>query len=109
MRLTRKKAIELCIELWTWLAETGKYRREWPEWEKYGDILNYCWFCEYLDYRRRQNKETIYTVKLPCEKYCPWYKKYGACQTFMNNIGKETYYEKFGYKLNNSYWILYDT
>ena len=29
MKLTKKKAIEICIELWTWLAETGleKIRR----------------------------------------------------------------------------------
>ena len=49
MRLTRKKAIELCIELWTWLAETGKEKEGWPEWEKYGKIAAYCWFCEYND------------------------------------------------------------
>lgn len=48
MRLTRKKAIELCIELWTYLAETGDYKFAWPDWDKY-DIEPWadCWFCEY--------------------------------------------------------------
>jgi len=47
MRLSRKKAIELCIELWTWLAKTGKTKSEWPRWKEFGDIDNDCWFCEY--------------------------------------------------------------
>ena len=46
MRLTRKKAIELCILLWTWLAKTGKMKEDWPEWGKY-QALHHCWFCEY--------------------------------------------------------------
>lgn len=49
MRLTRKKAIELCIELWTWLAKTGKKKEDWPEWEKYCKAMSDCWFCEYDD------------------------------------------------------------
>lgn len=48
MKLSRKKAIELCIELWTWLAKTGKKKEDWPKWEEYGyDIYGDCWFCEY--------------------------------------------------------------
>lgn len=47
MRLTRKKAIELCIELWTWCMETGKRKEKWPRWEEFSYIQNYCWFCEY--------------------------------------------------------------
>lgn len=48
MRLSRKRAIELCIELWTWLAETGKFKKDWPGWKKY-TALHYCWFCEYSE------------------------------------------------------------
>ncbi len=67
MRLTRKKAIELCIELWTWLAKTGKRKGNWPKWDKYGDdIASNCWFCEYNDYRRKQNKTLIFDCR-----YCP--------------------------------------
>ena len=53
MRLTRKKAIELCIEMWEWLTETGKKKDDYPFSEKQ---LKYssdyypesrCWFCEY--------------------------------------------------------------
>ena len=50
VKLTRKKAIELCIELWTWLAETGKKKDQWPEWDKYGgywNVMGGCFFCEY--------------------------------------------------------------
>ncbi len=53
MKLTRKKAIELCIEMWTWLAETGKRKFEYPfpeEQLKYAgnDYPEaHCWFCEY--------------------------------------------------------------
>ena len=59
MRLTRKKAIELCIELWAWLAKTGKRKWAWPEWEKYEEIENDCWFCEYdkkMRIRYQRNK-----------------------------------------------------
>ena len=49
MKLTRKKAIELCIELWTWCMETGKRKKEWPKWDEYGKAMSDCWFCEYDD------------------------------------------------------------
>ena len=65
MRLTRKKAIELCIEAWTWLTKTGKKKRDWPEWEKYEkygtfsefsdewEVESDCWFCEYDSQHQR--------------------------------------------------------
>lgn len=75
MRLTRKKAIELCIELWEWLAKTGKPKDEWPDWEKYGrDIANDCWFCEYT---ARQNNG--YICGFGGDDICPYHKKYGHC------------------------------
>ncbi len=49
MRLTKKKAIELSVELWTWLAETGKEKLDWPGWEQYEDITSECFLCEYAD------------------------------------------------------------
>lgn len=78
MKLTRKKAIELCIELWTWLAKTGKKKEEYPDWEKYksyclGNLepLAYCWFCQYSFQR-------VKIIPTGC-KYCPYHKRYGHC------------------------------
>jgi len=56
MRLSRKNAIKLCIEVWTWCAETGKPKEDWPEWDKYGDIDNDCWFCEYDEQQKKKKR-----------------------------------------------------
>ena len=48
MKLTKKKAIEISIELWTWMADTGrKCKRSWTGWEKYGRMQDDCALCEY--------------------------------------------------------------
>ena len=53
MKLTKKKAIELSIELWTWLAETGENKNEWPEWKRHGgqyeECEHDCFLCKYDD------------------------------------------------------------
>lgn len=47
MKLTKKKAIEISIELWTWLAKTGrKYKSDWPRWKEYGRMQDDCALCE---------------------------------------------------------------
>ena len=69
MKLSRKKAIALCIELWTWLAETGGVKEDWPGWKKYKYIINDCWFCQHSS----QNG----VVK--CNEHCIYSKKYGHC------------------------------
>ena len=69
MSLTRKKAIDLSIELWEWLAETGKRKWDWPEWEKYGEMASSCFLCEY-DLRRDKG------FTLACE-YCPLQQRTG--------------------------------
>ena len=46
MRLTKKKAIEISIELWSWLAETGGLKEDWPGWEEYGEMNASCALCE---------------------------------------------------------------
>ena len=67
MKLTRKKAISISIELWTWLAETGsEYKHEWPGWKKYGAMVLACPFCEYS---RQRNKLALYDAGL--NTYCP--------------------------------------
>ncbi len=47
MKLTEKRAIELSIELWAWLAESGKEKWAWPRWEEYGVAEGNCFLCEY--------------------------------------------------------------
>lgn len=69
MKLTRKKAIELCIELWEWCAETGRVKHNWPGWKKYKNYkpedFSHCWLCIYTEYRSCHD--------------CPWYKRFGHC------------------------------
>ena len=65
-KLTKKRSIELCLELWTWLAENpGNRKRDWPEWNKYGDADSYCFACEYV----RQHRSILQT-EWSCKK-CP--------------------------------------
>lgn len=74
MRLTKKKAIEIVIELWTWLAETGCERKiEWTEWDKYGEMENDCPLCQYRNQSKRHTHGYCPT--------CPYYKMYGCCYT----------------------------
>lgn len=47
MKLTKKKALEIAIELWGWIVDNpGKNKNEWPEWEKYGEMRYDCPLCE---------------------------------------------------------------
>ena len=49
MKLTKRKALEISKELWTWLAETGEeFKQDWPGWKKYGKMIHYCPCCEYV-------------------------------------------------------------
>ena len=60
MKLTKKKAIQLSIELWEWLAETGLDKEDWPEFSGGDDdesftykgryIDNGCFLCEKYQY-----------------------------------------------------------
>lgn len=89
MRLTRKKAIALCIELWEWLAETGKRKDDWPGWKKYGYVYLLCFFCEYGQQRRQKNKSQkslcivcpLYQLKPPKGCYSSAYKKWADAIT----------------------------
>ncbi|KKL55401.1 hypothetical protein LCGC14_2255790 [marine sediment metagenome] len=64
MKLTKKKAIDISIELWAWLAETGKKKPNWTGWEKYGEMKNRCPLCEYA------NKDCV---------NCSYYKRFEHC------------------------------
>ena len=75
MKLTAKKAIELSIELWTWLAETGEGKTDWPEWEENGgeySALSHCFLCEYNDSEGGD-------FPTDCQ-FCPCSIKYGFCR-----------------------------
>lgn len=48
MKITRREALEIHVELWDWLAETGcEDKLLWPGWGTYGDMRNSCPCCEY--------------------------------------------------------------
>lgn len=59
-RLTLKRSLELCLELWSWLRDhpdmTAKL--EWPKWNRYGSVFNMCFACEYdiLEYEKQKRK-----------------------------------------------------
>ncbi len=76
MRLTKKKAIEISIERWTWLAETGDYKWNWPGRDEYGPLRAHCALCEYSARRLAANKATWEEGKCPS---CPYFKKFGPC------------------------------
>jgi len=99
MGLTAKKAIDISIELWTWLAETGaKEKKEWPQWEKYGKMMFDCPLCEYSSQRESKNKRA-YLIKC---LLCPYYKQFGRCIRFSSSflyfgisMASPSYYEEW--------------
>ncbi|KKL07016.1 hypothetical protein LCGC14_2590210 [marine sediment metagenome] len=76
MRLTKKLRNQITLELWEWLAETGKRKYEWPGWKKYGHMYHTCPLCEY----GKTHSEI-------CCGNCPLWEQYGGCFY--------TYYEKW--------------
>lgn len=83
-KLTKKKALEICIELWTWLAETGsEYKFDWPGWKEYGDIWAHCPCCEY----QKQNPVSNCLIfsgingKCTCTKEDSVYTKWNSAGT----------------------------
>lgn len=73
MKLTKKKAIDLSVKLWTWLAETGKEKEGWPGWVRNGgkhpDSASDCFLCEYSRHGH---------ASWSCET-CPYYCIYDHC------------------------------
>ena len=48
MELTLEKALDIAIELWAWMAETGRRNKEsWPGWKEYDEMEAHCPLCEY--------------------------------------------------------------
>lgn len=77
MKLTKKKAIEISIELWEWLAETGDGNKaNWSGWKKYGGMVCDCALCEYSTQQGGIKGDTI------CD-FCPLYTQLGnGCYEF---------------------------
>ena len=53
LKLTKKRALELCRGMWLWLAEDGcRAKWEWPDWPAvnkiYGHFEHDCPCCEYV-------------------------------------------------------------
>ena len=84
MKLTKRKALEITRELWTWLAETGgPWKGDWPGWAVYGKMEHDCPCCEY-DWRAkgvlcsrcplypRGDPNYAYMCSLPGEPYKRW-------------------------------------
>ena len=65
MRLTKKKALDISIELWEWLAEDGSRRKsDWPGWGKYGGMRADCPLCEYTS--RAEHRDQISLCRYTC-------------------------------------------
>ena len=71
MKLTKEKAIAITIELWTWLAETGKFKTYWPGWQIYPEMIGCCPLCEYANRKRPK-------PLCRCDE-CPYGKAFGGC------------------------------
>ena len=84
MELTAKKAVELSIELWEWLAETGKEKANWPEWKRNGGhypcVTSHCFLCEYND---RHGGD----MPMNCSP-CPYYGEHSFCREYRNPYEK---------------------
>ena len=49
MELTKRQALEICRDLWDWLAENPtKHKWDWPRWSDYEHMKSYCPCCEYV-------------------------------------------------------------
>ena len=54
-----KKALDITIELWEHLVETGnEFKGDWPKWEEYGWMLADCPLCAYYRPRGGNNCRT---------------------------------------------------
>jgi len=56
-KITLKRSLELCAELWSWLRDNPDetYKNNWPKWNRYKNVDNNCFACHYdeLEGRKR--------------------------------------------------------
>lgn len=84
-KLTLKRSLELCKELWTWLRDNPDKigKRDWPKWYKYKEVEQLCFACEFdlLEYVKNQKVGNAHTTTCA---YCPLKGLWG------NNCTKES-------------------
>ena len=70
MRLTKKRAVDISIELWEYLAESGGDEDDKHKWvlDNYGEYESDCALCEYG--KRHQSRQCA---------VCPYHKFFGSC------------------------------
>lgn len=69
MSITKEKALQITVELFSWLAKNPRKKKcDWPGWKGYSRLLNFCACCEYV--------ETIEIQRGSCHYTCPikWLK-----------------------------------
>ena len=68
--LTAEKALEITIELWTWLSEAPERhsKHHWPRWDEhepvYGHMPTYCPLCACSRQRARKGEDSCTTCLL---------------------------------------------
>ena len=86
MAMTKKQALEICKDLWQWLADNPmRDKVEWPGWnklrEKYGRFVHSCPCCSYVQQEQGQKG-----LDFSCDgKLCPlggfaWEKVSFGCE-----------------------------
>lgn len=60
-KLTLKRSLELCLELWSWLRDNSNVtnKLDWPKWYRYNEVYSRCFACEYdiLEYEKHHRKD----------------------------------------------------
>lgn len=78
MKLTKKQAVDYSIELWAYLAKTGKKKEDWPEWGRFGElnkdgdceeVEHLCFLCEYGAHKINRDKCDV----------CPYATEFDVC------------------------------
>jgi len=75
--MTDIEALELTVELWEWLAETGKSKPDWPRFEEIKSFRSYCPLCE-LGLRSMRGENPC----AACVMYGCWGTYVKSCSTF---------------------------
>ena len=72
MELTEEQAVDITIELWTWLHKTGeRYKHSWKGWKKYGKMDANCPLCKYHHHEAAKADTSSVCI------YCPYKITYG--------------------------------
>lgn len=74
--MTELEALNYSIELWTFLAETGKEKIDWYAWKKFDRApMNSCFLCEYAN----SKSGTYHPIEDMCIN-CSYGKIFGRCE-----------------------------